>query len=101
MNEITQRINDADMILIGLGEEVGAQLNRDGALDWINKLANVLITHNYFIVATFDNQLLRSSQLNQKRIVYPYKAEHNELKRSSGNFIINGWQQRLLKSFLF
>ena len=78
IKDIENIINDTDMILIGVGDEFAAGLNDDGAMDFLNRISLMLEHKNYFIVATFDNDILRKTMLNQKRIVYPYLAENNE-----------------------
>lgn len=88
--ELRNDINNADMILIGLGEETVSGIENVMLLEYMNKLAHVLEKHNYFIVATFDNVVLRNSELNQKRIVYPYKSEKDEYEGKQWD-LYNRW----------
>lgn len=97
--ELREELNDSEMILIGLGEEFYISLNNeknnndnkeDHVMEYINQLAKRLEPYNYFVVATFKDDILRNSRLNQKRIVYPNKAESDENEAKQWDFY-NKW----------
>lgn len=88
--EIKSKINESDMVLICLGQEAALDVDNEELFEIMNKLAEELDHHNYFIVATMKNDILRSSKLNQKRIVYPYKVEQSQLEEKQWD-LYNKW----------
>ena len=67
-------IDTYDGILIGFGTELFRQKNTD-IDEVLNNLAGYLEHKNYFIISSVKDDVLRRSEINQKRIVCPYLAE--------------------------
>lgn len=67
-------IDTYDGILIGFGTELFRQKNTD-IDEVLNNLAGYLEHKNYFIISSVKDDVLRRTEINQKRIVCPYLAE--------------------------
>lgn len=63
-----EKIKNADMVLVGIGEEFD---NNENAIDAYNKLADELQGKNYFIVSLCMDDQIFSSNLDETRIVAP------------------------------
>lgn len=91
---VLDKINDSEMILIGIGNEVSfldkvnyskkytknewknivtslSEFRKKEIIDFYNKLAKILDKKNYFIVTTNVDGLIYESELNPVRIVAP------------------------------
>ena len=60
-----------DSILLGFGTEL-LKYKNDEIDDVLACLAKYLEHKNYFIISSVKDDILRNSELNQKRIVCPY-----------------------------
>lgn len=92
--DVLDKINDSEMILIGIGNEVSfldkvnysqkytkkewcnivsslTEFRKKEIIDFYNKLAKILEKKNYFIVTTNVDGLIYESELNPLRIVAP------------------------------
>lgn len=72
-NNIRQLIEEADLVLIGIGSEFEKRrfLAEEDALQALNNLALILQKKNYFVVSTCTNDIAKKSQLQSDRIVQP------------------------------
>ncbi len=72
-NNIRQFIEDADLVLIGIGKEFEKDDFQTGedALQALNKLAKVLEKKNYFAVSICTNDIAKESDLQSDRVVQP------------------------------
>ena len=72
-NNIRQLIEEADLVLIGIGSEFEKRrfLAEEDALQALNHLASILQKKNYFVVSICINDIAKKSQLQNDRIVQP------------------------------
>ncbi len=71
--EFIDKIQDADLILIGVGEEFEKQryVCEERALDALKELAGILDGKNYFLISTCTNSILEKIDFKEDRIVNP------------------------------
>lgn len=72
-NNIRQLIEEADLVLIGIGSEFEKKrfLIEEDALQALNNLSSILQKKNYFVVSICTNDIAKKSQLQSDRIVQP------------------------------
>lgn len=71
--EILNRINDADMVLVGIGEELSSdKCQSQELIDFYNSLGKIIADKNYFIVSINADSLIYDSNLNSERITAPF-----------------------------
>lgn len=72
-NKILDLINDADLVLIGIGKEFEKErfLIGNDALESLNKLAEILDKKNYFALSVCTNNIAKKSNLLRDRVVQP------------------------------
>ena len=72
-NNILDFINDADLVLIGIGKEFERErfVADDKALEALNKLASILEKKNYFALSICTNNVAKLSDLQTDRVVQP------------------------------
>ena len=66
--DILNDMDTYDSILLGFGTEL-LKYKNDGIDDVLSCLAKYLEHKNYFIISSVKDDILRNSELNQKRIV--------------------------------
>ena len=71
--EYLEKIEDADLILVGIGTEFEAtKLQREPrAIEAVQELSNILNGKNYFIITTCTNSILNEAGFSKERIVSP------------------------------
>lgn len=71
--EIQELVNDADLVLVGLGREFEKERLKQEkeALQAVNKLAEILDKKNYYVVSVCTNDIAASSVLKGDRVVQP------------------------------
>jgi len=79
-NNIKELIEDADLVLVGLGREFEKErfIQDEEALDALNKLADILEKKNYFVVSICTNDIAKSSALCSERVVQPCGSSHRK-----------------------
>ena len=70
---IRELIDDADLVLIGIGKEFEKErfVAREDELLALNKLAEVLGKKNYFVLSICTNDIAKKSNLQKDRVVQP------------------------------
>lgn len=71
--EIVTKIEDAELILIGIGSEFENEKFqcRDEAIEALQKLGDLLTGRNYFLLTTCTNNILKEAGFSEDRIVNP------------------------------
>lgn len=79
-NNIKELIEDADLVLVGLGREFEKERFKqdEAALNALNQLAGILEKKNYFVVSVCTNDIAKSSALFSERVVQPCGSAHRK-----------------------
>ncbi len=84
LENIKKQIEDAELILIGIGEEFDADREgREAMLEAYESLAGLLRGKGYFIVTLLTDDLIYESRLAMERIVAPCGSD------AAGNVVTN------------
>lgn len=71
--DVIDKIKDADMILVGIGEELSTEKNQTNELiNFYNVLAEMIADKNYFIISINSDSVVFDSELNHERITAPF-----------------------------
>jgi hypothetical protein len=89
--------SNADMILIGIGEEILPSLQEPQLQSLVAYFNTVCEHKNYFIITSYKNDLLRNEPLNQKRLVNPLNMNEVEEKQWD---LYNKWMSATLNKKL-
>lgn len=74
LKEVQQEIQDANLVLVGIGEEIP-----DEAVEFYENLAKLLYKKDYFIVSLKDRESLERAGMEAKQITVPcLDAEQKE-----------------------
>ena len=87
-------MNEATFIWSEIYEEFATRLlkyKNDGIDDVLACLAKYLEHKNYFIISSVKDDILRNSELNQKRIVCPYLGETDKTNEDKQWDLYNKW----------
>lgn len=68
--EVQQEIQDANLVLVGIGEEIP-----DKAVEFYENLAKLLHKKDYFIVSLKDRESLEKAGLEAKQITVPFSEQ--------------------------
>ena len=88
--DILNDMDTYDSILLGFGTEL-LKYKNDGIDDVLACLAKYLEHKNYFIISSVKDDILRNSELNQKRIVCPYLGETDKTNEDKQWDLYNKW----------
>lgn len=84
MEGMKRDIQEADMVLVGIGTEFNSRnQEKDTLMDAYRHLSGLLDRKNYFIVTLNTDDLIFDSELNEERIVAPCGSD------SMGNVVTN------------
>lgn len=84
LERIKEYIEDAELVLVGIGEEFSAEKEgREAVLAAYNHLADMLRGKGYFVVTLQTDDLIYESRLAKERIVAPCGSE------AAGNVVTN------------
>ena len=73
IDELRESIDNADICLIGIGEEFSAEENSLNDLQAAyNKIHSLIKDKNYFVVSICDDKIIFTSELEYDRITAPY-----------------------------
>lgn len=76
--DVINKIKDADMILIGIGEEMAQDnANSDELITFYNKLGETLKDKNYFVVSISQDTIIYDSNLSPDYITTPYSDKES------------------------
>ena len=78
MNNLKNKVKDAELVLIGIGERFTVKDNEQELIQAYKKLKELLADKNYFIITTCMDELLQKSGLREDRIVCPLLEEESE-----------------------
>ena len=103
--EYIDKINDADLILVGIGKEFETKKYRceQRTIDALVELKNLLTGKNYYLITICTNSILKRAGFSEERIVSP--CGNLELKQCSNQcdgslqLLTEEDQQRLEESF--
>ena len=88
--DILNDMDTYDSILLGFGTEL-LKYKNDEIDDVLSCLAKYLEHKNYFIISSVKDDILRNSELNQKRIVCPYLGETDKTNEDKQWDLYNKW----------
>ena len=88
--DILNDMDTYDSILLGFGTEL-LKYKNDEIDDVLACLAKYLEHKNYFIISSVKDDILRNSELNQKRIVCPYLGETDKTNEDKQWDLYNKW----------
>lgn len=76
--DVIEKIKDADMVLVGIGEELALQNdNNDKLLSFYNALSDTLKDKNKFIVSLNDDTVIFDSNLLGEYVTAPYSDKED------------------------
>lgn len=84
-NDLIERINEADYVLVGIGEEFLVKDEEDNLIYAYNNLANILNGKNYYIVTLCNDGIIYESELDKEKITYPF--DESEENKSWDNYL--------------
>lgn len=80
--DVIKMIENADMVLVGIGEELSAQeCDKDELIEFYDSLAGVINDKNYFVVSLNPDSLIFDSMLDNDRITAPF-SDFEEITES-------------------
>ena len=77
MEEIRKKIEEADLVLVGIGEKFAVQDEEAPILAAYQTLAKLLDGKNYFVITTCVDGIVYEVGLKEERIVRPLAEEEN------------------------
>lgn len=81
-----QKLNEAQFVLVGIGEEWKADSRPEEIKKAYEKLAELLGGKNYFIVTTLEDNMIFDTGLFGKRIAAPFAGEKEPEGSSEGRW---------------
>ena len=104
-SDFIDKYRDAEMVVIGIGEEWNAYIEKQEYQDLLAFYAPYLEKKNYFCITSSKKNDFSWGSLNPKRVVQPLLLEANRSHqrkkrklRSSGIYIISGCLRHSIKS---
>lgn len=100
MENLIEKINDADAVLVGIGREFAVTKDNSAQIEKAyERLATILNGKNYFIVSENVDEQLENCGFNDKRIINVAKNSDSEEDEKKWN-IYNSWLMAVLKKNL-
>lgn len=104
-SDFIDKYRDAEMVVIGIGEEWNAYLEKQEYQDLLAFYAPYLEKKNYFCITSSKKNDFSWGSLNPKRVVQPLLLEAEQITsekkrklRSSGIYIISGCLRLSIRS---
>lgn len=91
INDYRSMIDDAELVLVGIGEEFEQVENAGEILNAYNNIANILEGKNYFVVSACENGLIFNSKLNSDKITAPFcdfAGTEEQQEKQWGNYTL-------------
>lgn len=88
LNELKEKIENANYVLVGIGEEFFVHDNENELIEVYNNLAKLLDTKNYYIVSLATDSVIDNSNLDKKKIVLPLRDDNDEGEKAWNDYLL-------------
>lgn len=88
IRDFLDRINEADLILVGIGEEFKSNIDEARLLEVYNNLAQILGNKNYYVVSLCEDYIINKSNVKSERVVLPLRDDTDEGEKAWNNYLL-------------